>query len=161
MSPDPRSRELMALTVRSIERRLGSPLRFRAAANGELALHAAGDWAGSIEAAEPALVASGRNPLVLQTLASSYVEKGEMEIARAIYEELLARAKREPVSPIGLAVVAAAIRETAQAIAYTRDAIRRHDPQLVVYARCWPQSGALRAMPEFQQMLMQLGFPGM
>ena len=41
MSPDPRSRELMALTVRSIERRLGSPLRFRAAANGELALHAA------------------------------------------------------------------------------------------------------------------------
>ena len=41
MSPDPRSRELMALTVRSIERRLGSPLRFRAAANGELALRAA------------------------------------------------------------------------------------------------------------------------
>ena len=31
----------MALTVRSVERRLGSPLRFRAAANGELALHAA------------------------------------------------------------------------------------------------------------------------
>jgi hypothetical protein len=84
-----------------------------------------------------------------------------MEIARAIYEELRARAKREPVSPIGLAVVAAAIRETAQAIDYTRDAIQRHDPQLVVYARCWPQSGALRAMPEFQQMLMPLGFPGM
>ena len=41
MSPDPRSRELMALTVRSIERRLGSSLRFRAAANGELALRAA------------------------------------------------------------------------------------------------------------------------
>ena len=41
MSPDPRSRELMALTVRSVERRLGSPLRFRAAANGELALRAA------------------------------------------------------------------------------------------------------------------------
>jgi len=41
MSPDPRSRELMALTVRSVERRLGSPMRFRAAANGELALRAA------------------------------------------------------------------------------------------------------------------------
>ena len=41
MSPDPRSRELMALTVRSVERRLGRELRFRAAANGGLALTAA------------------------------------------------------------------------------------------------------------------------
>jgi DNA-binding response OmpR family regulator len=41
MSPDRRTRELMALTVRSIERRLGEDLRFRAAANGELALRAA------------------------------------------------------------------------------------------------------------------------
>src|SRR4029078_2594942 len=41
MAPDRGPRELMALTVRSIERRLGEDLRFRAAANGELALRAA------------------------------------------------------------------------------------------------------------------------
>jgi CheY-like chemotaxis protein len=41
VSPDPASRELMALTVRSIERRLGEPLSFRAAANGELGARAA------------------------------------------------------------------------------------------------------------------------
>jgi len=41
MSPDPASRDLMALAVRSIERRIGSPLRFRAAKNGELATRAA------------------------------------------------------------------------------------------------------------------------
>ena len=41
MSPDPRTRELMALTIRSIERRLGADLRFRAAANGELGIRAA------------------------------------------------------------------------------------------------------------------------
>lgn len=41
MSPDPRSRELMALAVRSIERHLGEELRFRAAANGELGTRAA------------------------------------------------------------------------------------------------------------------------
>jgi CheY-like chemotaxis protein len=41
VSPDPRSRELMALAVRSIERRLGTELRFRAAANGELGIKAA------------------------------------------------------------------------------------------------------------------------
>jgi DNA-binding response OmpR family regulator len=41
MSRDSGTRELMALTVRSIERRLGEELRFRAAANGELALRAA------------------------------------------------------------------------------------------------------------------------
>lgn len=41
VSPDPHSRELMALAVRSIERRLGEELSFRAAANGELGIKAA------------------------------------------------------------------------------------------------------------------------
>lgn len=41
VSPDPASRELMALAVRSIERRIGSALRFRAAKNGELGIRAA------------------------------------------------------------------------------------------------------------------------
>jgi DNA-binding response OmpR family regulator len=41
VSPDPRSRESMALAVRSIERALGTQLRFRAAANGELGIRAA------------------------------------------------------------------------------------------------------------------------
>ena len=41
VSPDERSRQLMALAVRSIERRLGEELRFRAAANGELGTRAA------------------------------------------------------------------------------------------------------------------------
>jgi DNA-binding response OmpR family regulator len=41
VSPDPASRELMALAVRSIERRVGSTLRFRAAKNGELGIRAA------------------------------------------------------------------------------------------------------------------------
>lgn len=41
VSPDERSREQIALTVRSIERRLGEELRFRAARNGELGVVAA------------------------------------------------------------------------------------------------------------------------
>jgi DNA-binding response OmpR family regulator len=41
VSPNERSRQLMALTVRSIERRLGQELRFRAARNGELGTKAA------------------------------------------------------------------------------------------------------------------------
>ena len=41
VSPDERSRQLMALSVRSIERRLGQELRFRAARNGELGTTAA------------------------------------------------------------------------------------------------------------------------
>ena len=41
VSPDERSRELTALAVRSIERRLGQELRFRAARNGELGAIAA------------------------------------------------------------------------------------------------------------------------
>ena len=41
VSPDPASRHLMALAVRSIERAIGTELRFRAAANGELGIEAA------------------------------------------------------------------------------------------------------------------------
>jgi len=41
VSPDAATRELMSLAVRSIERRFGVELRFRAAANGELGLRAA------------------------------------------------------------------------------------------------------------------------
>ena len=41
VSPDPRSRELTALAVRSIERSLGEEIRFRAAANGELGIRSA------------------------------------------------------------------------------------------------------------------------
>ena len=41
VSPDPETRELMALAVRSIERRTGTELRFRAARDGDLGLRAA------------------------------------------------------------------------------------------------------------------------
>ena len=41
VSPDPASREITALAVRNIERRLGSELTFRAAKNGELGIRAA------------------------------------------------------------------------------------------------------------------------
>jgi CheY-like chemotaxis protein len=41
VSPDPASRELTSLAVRSIERRIGSELRFRAAKNGDLGIKAA------------------------------------------------------------------------------------------------------------------------
>ena len=41
MSPDAATRDLMALVVRSIERRTGSQLRFRAARDGDLGLRAA------------------------------------------------------------------------------------------------------------------------
>jgi DNA-binding response OmpR family regulator len=41
VSPDPRSRELMALAVRNIERALGTEIRFTAAKNGELGIRAA------------------------------------------------------------------------------------------------------------------------
>src|ERR687895_1089761 len=41
VSPDENTRTTMALAVRSVERRVGSELRFRAARNGELGITAA------------------------------------------------------------------------------------------------------------------------
>ena len=113
----------------------------------------------AIEAADVVLASSGRHVFSLDTLAASHVENGELEEARAVYGEMRARARREPISSLGLAGVAAAVGECAAALDYARDAIRRHDPGVIVYARSWPQSRFLREMPEFQALLNSVGFP--
>ena len=72
---DEKPREALEWSARALELEPGAFIGLWAR---QLALHANGDWTAAIDAAEPSLAASGRSPLVLHTLASSHIEKGEM-----------------------------------------------------------------------------------
>ena len=148
--------EAMRWSERAIELEPGA---FLSMWSRQLAFHRRGDWVKAIEAADVVLASSGRHVFSLDTLAASHVENGELEEARAVYGEMRARSRREPISSLALAAVAAAVGERSAALDYARDAIRRHDPGVVVYARSWSQSRFLREMPEFQALLIPVGFP--
>ena len=117
------------------------------------------EWAKAIDAGETALAASGRHPLALPTVATVFVESGDIDAAIAIYDEMQLRAKREPLAPMGHAMVAAAIGEHRTAVHHAREAFRIRDPQLPIYASTWPQSRFLRAIPEFQELVTSIGLP--
>ena len=56
-----------------------------------------------------------------------------------------------------LALEAAAIGEREAAVMYEREALRRHDPQLVIFSVSWTGPEPLQAMPEHQQILNDIG----
>jgi tetratricopeptide (TPR) repeat protein len=143
-------------SVRAIEL---DPTAFLAIWSRQLAFHRRGDWGSAIAEADAVLAASGRHVFALHTLAATHAENGEIEDARAVYDELHARSRREPISSMALAAVAAAAGERAAAIAHARDAISRHDPAVVMYSKAWPQSRFLRDLPEFDSLLRSVGFP--
>jgi serine/threonine-protein kinase len=126
----------------------------------ELAYYRQENWAKAIEAGDIALQMSGRAMLALPTLAVALIENGQLEEARAVYDEMRSRSRREPIAPMGMAIVAAALGDNNAAIEHARDAFRRHDPQLVICSRAWRQARQLHALPEFREILTAMKLPG-
>jgi serine/threonine-protein kinase len=125
----------------------------------QVAFYRQQNWSKAIEAGDIALQMSGRAPLALPTLALSLIENGQLEEARAVYDEMQSRSRRETIAPTGRAMVAAALGENEAAIAHAREAFRRHDPLLVIFSRVWRQPRQLHALPEFQEILAALKLP--
>ncbi len=96
------------------------------------------------------LAASGRNVWALALLAWIADRQGDGEVARAIDDELSARARHEFVAPIWRAVAAASAGRAPFALAETRRAVAERDP-LAVMARVFPQFDRLRALPGFDE----------
>ena len=126
----------------------------------QLAFQSVEDWPRAFEAAEVVLAASGRQAMPLVSLGLALFESGNAPAARSVYDELRSRAVREHVSPMLLALMAAALGERDEAVAHAREAVRRHDPAVVIFALRWPGTQHLRALPEFQQILTDIGLPG-
>ena len=125
-----------------------------------LAFYCMGDWGKAIETGDHALAMSGRAALALPTVALAHVDNGQCEEARSSYDEMRSRSRREPIAPTELAMVAAALGDNVAAIEFAREAFRRRDPQLPIFARSWPGSRYLRALPEFLQIIGALNPPG-
>jgi serine/threonine-protein kinase len=122
------------------------------------ALYVDGQHAAAIEAGDRALGISGRMQGALATLALSHVDSGVLQGARAVQGELEARAARESISPTVRATVAAAVGDREAAVSLASDALARHDPLLPVFGRS-VTTRALRAIPEYRQILSTLRMP--
>jgi serine/threonine protein kinase/tetratricopeptide (TPR) repeat protein len=135
------------------------PAAFLSMWSRQMAYGKLGDWDNAIEAADAVLAMSGRHPFSLTTLAWSYIEGGQVEDGRAVFHEMQARARREPVSPAALSSIAAALEDSEAAMDYATEALRRHDPQLALFSQSWPLSRHLRALPGFKPILAAMGLP--
>ena len=124
----------------------------------QVTCHARGEWARAIQTADTLLGVSGRHQYSLHTLAASLVENGQTELAHAVYDEMRARSRREPISPLALASVAAAVGDAEAAIDYAGDALACHDPAVIMYAYTWQQTRFLRDLPEFLPMITEQRF---
>jgi eukaryotic-like serine/threonine-protein kinase len=125
-----------------------------------LAHQASGDWPATSAAGDAALAAHGRAIEMLTLLSLAAVEAEEIDVARDLYDEMRLRARREYVSPMCVALVAAALGERDVAITSAREAHSRHDPALVFYALRGAGVRFLRALPEFQEILVAIKIPG-
>ena len=126
----------------------------------QLAMCAMRDWPRAERASEDAHVASGRTSLPLIVHGLALATAGNLDGARSIYDELRARSRREYITPSAFALLEAALGDNDAAIAHCREAIALRDPQFVIFARGWPNSDALRALPEHRAMLVEIGLPG-
>ena len=118
------------------------------------------DGPRALEAANVSLTMSGRQALPLVTLGLWLAESGDVAGARSVFDEMRSRSVREYIPPTCLALLAAALRDPETAMAYSREAARRHDPQLVIFAISWIGTDHLRQLTEHQKILNEIRLPG-
>ncbi len=118
------------------------------------------DVARGVEAGNVALAASGRHVFPLLMLGLFLATTGDVEGARALYDEACARQRREYVPPTALALLEASLGDKDGALAHCRKAIAIRDPQFVIFSQGWPNTTALRVYPEHIAMLKEIGLPG-
>lgn len=120
-------------------------------------LHWQGDCERSIAVGRTALVISGRNPFAMAPLAVTYVECGRNREAKALYDELLARAEGEYVPPAQLAAPAAALGRLEEAIRFAREAFEMRDPWFNIWCKYNPDFARLRGDLRFREILSAMG----
>ncbi len=115
-----------------------------------------GDFAGSIAAARPALVMSGRSPWVVGFLAEAYAGAGDQAHAAALHAELEARAAFEYMAASFRASAAAAAGHLDRAMDLLQLAVDERDG-FVLMAFRRPQWEPIRAHPRFREIMAPTG----
>jgi adenylate cyclase len=121
-------------------------------------LHFDGQLEESVAAAELALAMSGRLSWSMAFLAVTFADLGKPEDADALYAELLARGRRQYMSPAQLALAAAAAARETEAIRHTRDAFEIRDPDCqIFFSPHLAYSAPLYAYPRFREIIASVG----
>lgn len=125
-----------------------------------LSNHAAGNVSTAIQAYKKSLDISGRHNWALISLISIYSEPSEYQQIREaylLYTELLTKERVGYASPSLLAIASATLGKNEDAIRYSIQAINRHDPFFIISTQKRPDNKALRALPEFQDLMKATG----
>jgi predicted Zn-dependent protease len=110
-----------------------------------------GEFDQALAKATELLALSGRNPWVLAIFGWSLCKAGKSQWARAVYDELSARARHEFVSPFWLAVAATSAGCQDEAMKLAERAVAERD-SFVVVGRFMPFWEGVRADVRFTQI---------
>jgi len=91
-------------------------------------------------------------------LGHAYAVAGQEAAAREVLDKLLARSKKEYVSPYEIAVIYAGLGDKDRAFEWLEKAFEER-ATLLVYFRMDPRIWSLRSDPRFQQLLHRMNFP--
>ena len=128
--------------------------------NRQMAHLSLGEWDEAIATGKVALESSGGTVMPMLFLGLTYQANAKLSAAESVYDGLLERSKREYVSSAMLAALAAALGHRGAASSHLHEAVRRHDPEIVIYAHGWPGMQPLQALPEYQAILHDIGLTG-
>ena len=122
--------------------------------------HFAGNLQSAIKAYRKALDISGRHNWAITSLLSLLSDSADNKLAEeanSLFNELTTKAKIGYVAPSLLATASAAIGKNEDAIRYARQAVDRHDPLLGITTQPRSDNTALRALPEFREIIKAIG----
>ena len=110
----------------------------------------------AIAALDRAIVTSGRHPWTLCAQAVCYSTLGQLTDVQAIYDELVARARREYVQSSILALLHASLGRMDEAFALLERACKEHDG-ILVFSKHYPFLPALQGDPRMQEIFRRVG----
>jgi len=106
-----------------------------------------------------ALDITGRHPWILTHLGIMYADAGRPDDARAVRDELVARSRHQFTQPVLIALLAAAVNEPDEALAFAERAYAERDPnEAVIAAGAWPIGDHLRRISAFDGIRKRMGF---
>jgi len=121
-------------------------------------LYLSGRFEEAAAEGEVALSMSGRHCWAMWTLALTCADSGKPEDAGALYAEMLARARRQYVPPVPLAIAAAAAGMEAQAVIHAEEAFEIHDPHCqFFFSRYFHATERLYAYRGFREVIARNG----
>jgi TolB-like protein/DNA-binding winged helix-turn-helix (wHTH) protein/Flp pilus assembly protein TadD len=107
---------------------------------------------------QKAIMISGGDQDATAALAHVYAVLGRNADAERVLRTLQIRSKESYVSPYLVATIYAGLGEKAAAFKFLEEAYRQRSPDLVWYLKADPRIDNLRAEPQFQSLLQQIGF---